>query len=282
MVKQEKKKNIGDFLLPTIAQTPPEILKKETDPIITKDRGELEKIYRNVNESVLVACPTYKGKAYSLEAYLRAYKDFVYPYKDLYMVDNTGDGLVYYDHLKSLNVPCDHINPTNKFQETFAMSWKRILERAKEKKHKWILSLEADNIAPPLTIDIMLNVAGYCGAVHVAHAYPWHRSQSEVGLLTGVGCNLILTELLDKIFSRKKWYTDAFEAELTEYPKVNGLVSIDLWNLIDVRHLDDEAGIEYFHFNREYIPEFTYGTVKEKKPVEYKNVKKVKKAEDKK
>lgn len=237
--------------------------------VITKDEEELKEIYKNVSEKVLVACPTYRGKSYALEAYLRAYNDFVYPYRGLFMVDNTGDGLQYYEHLKKLKVPCVHINPTKDWQETFAMCWKRILKEAKLGNYKWVMSIEADNICPPLTLDIMLNVAGYCGAVHIAHSYPWHKHQSPVGVFTGVGCNLILTELLDKIFSNKKWNTEAFESELTEYPKLNGLVSLDIHHLIDVRHLDDEKGIEFFHFEKEEIPAFTYGSTGEKVPMKY-------------
>lgn len=236
---------------------------------ITYDEKELKEIYKGVTEKVLVACPTYKGKSYALESYIRAYNSFVYPYRDLFMVDNTGNGLEYYEHLKKLGINCVHIDPTKNFQETFAMSWKKIYKEAKQGKYKWVLSLEADNIAPPLTIDILLNVAGYCGAVHVAHAYKWHQSQTEQGLLTGLGCNLILTELLEKIFTQKKWFTNAFEAELTEYPKLNNLVAIDLWNLIDVRHLDDKDNVEFFHFEPETVPEFSQGLTGLKKPIKY-------------
>ncbi|MGD0405119.1 MAG: hypothetical protein ABSB10_00500 [Candidatus Bathyarchaeia archaeon] len=262
-------KGIGDFLKPTIGHKQ-DAMKNAPTVVITKNKKQLKEIYKNVTESVLVACPTYRGKSYALEAYIRAYNDFVFPYRALFMVDNTGDGLQYYEHLKKLKVPCDHINPTNSFQETFAMSWKRIFEEAKKGGHKWVMSIEQDNICPPLTLDIMLNVAGFCNAVHVAHSYPWHKCQSDKGVFTGLGCNLILTELLDKIFARPKWYTDAFEAELTEYPKINGLVSLDVYNLIDVRHVDDEKGIEYYHFKKESIPELTHGVVKEKKPTTYK------------
>jgi hypothetical protein len=236
-----------------------------------KTTEELKEIYKNVHERVLVACPTYKGKSYALEAYIRAYNDFAYPHRALFMVDNTGDGLRFYEHLKSLNVDVVHINPTRDFQETLAMCWKRILREAKKGGCDWVMSIEADNICPPLTLDAMLNVAGFCKALHVAHSYPWHKSQADMGLLTGLGCNLIHVSLLDAVFSRKKWLTDAFEAEIYEYPKIMGYPVVELHNLLDIRHLDDDRGAEYYHFDREELPEFTKNYTAEKKPIQYKN-----------
>lgn len=221
-------------------------------------------------EYVLVACPTYRGKHYALEAYLRAYNDFSYPNRSLFIVDNTSDGLGYYEHLLKCNVPCAHINPTKEFQETFAMCWKKILERALELNFQWILSLEQDNIAPPLTLDILLNVANYCKALHVAHSYRWHLTQSQIGTLMGLGCNLIHVDLLEAIFNQPKWATDAFESELYEYPKLHHLPSVELHSLIDIQHLDDEVGAEFNQFSYPGIPERTKGSTAVLEPIPYK------------
>ena len=279
----------ADLLLPTIGHAtiqtemknrkdskihgyPDDSKGNTSQAVLTKDKEKLKEIYKNVTDNVLVACPTYMGKKYALEAYILAYNDIIYPYRGLFMVDNTGDSLKYYEHLMKLGVACDHINPTNDFQETFAMCWKRIYKYAKDNKYKWIMSIEQDNIVPPLTVDTMLNLAGYVSAVHVAHSYPWHKCQSDTGVFTGLGCNLILTELLDKVFNRPKWITDAFESEVNVYAQSNGLVTLDVYNLLDIRHLDDEIGAEYYHFKKEYLPEFTHGTVGAKKPIEDKSV----------
>ena len=226
-------------------------------------------------DSVMVACPTYRGKAYALESYIRAYNDFTFPYRSLFMVDNTGTGLDYYEHLKSLKVPCDHINPETDWQKTFAMCWKRIWKEAVKRNVKWVASLEQDNIAPPLTIDVLLNVAGYCNAVHVAHSYPWHKTQSDMGMLIGLGCNLVNVELLTAIFAQDKWYTDAIESEIYEYPKINGMTSVEIHSLLKIKHLDCEDGSEFYHFTKEELPEFTKGFGEERKPTIYYKVAKV-------
>jgi len=218
-------------------------------------------------DQVLVACPTYLGKSYALDEYIQAYNHFTFPHRGLYMVDNTGTGLRYYEHLKSLNVACDHIPPTNDWQETFAMCWKRITQYAKENGYKWVASIEQDNICPPMTLDILLNVAGYCKAVHVAHSYPWHQFQTDKGgVLIGLGCNLLSVELLEKIFEQEKWITDSFEAESYAYPEFNHLVMVEIDHMIDVRHLDGLSN-EFYSFEREKIPIFTKGKVGTRTPI---------------
>jgi hypothetical protein len=237
------------------------------------------------DDTVLVACPTYRGKAYALGAYIEAYNAFQWPYRGLFMVDNTGDGLGFYEHMKSLGVPCDHIDPARDWQETLAKCWRRIVREAVEKKYHWVMSIEADNICPSMTLDVLLNIAGYYKkAVHVAHSYPWHgepdmrehadkqNGRYSQGLLIGLGCNLILTELLVKIFERERWLTDAVEAEIYEYPKVNGYPTAELHNVLEIRHLDAEHGEEFFQFDRDPAPRFAYGTTTERKPPVFKVV----------
>lgn len=226
-----------------------------------------------LDEKVLVACPTYRGKAYALEAYISAYNDFGWPQRGLYMVDNSGDGLKYFDHLRSLNVDCDHIQPSRSWQETFARAWKKITLKAVEGKYRWVASIEADVICPPLTLDILMNVAAYCKALHVAHSYPWHPDQTKCAgaKLIGLGCNLISVELLERLFTREVWLTDAIESEIYEYPKVLGVPTVELHNLIDVRHLDGAAASEDYIFDRDTIPQFTQGLTSEGKPFEYVN-----------
>lgn len=219
-------------------------------------------------ERVLVACPTYEGKRYALTPYLQAFEDFAYPYKGLFLVDNTGMGLDYFEELKGLHIPCDHIQPNNNFQETFARSWKRILREALDKKYEWVCSIEQDNICPPLTLDILLNIAGYLRAVHVSHSYPWHSFQQDEGVIIGLGCNLILTDLLKRIFDQEQWHTDAFESELYDYPHRHRLTSVEVHRLIDIRHLDGKEGEEYYAFPRETIPKFTEGNTGVRLPKE--------------
>jgi hypothetical protein len=216
-------------------------------------------------DRVLVACPTYLGKSYALEPYIKAYNQFTFPHRGLFMVDNTGTGLKYYKHLKSLKVPCEHIPPVKNWQETFAMCWKRILNYAKENKYDWIASIEQDNICPPLTLDVLLNMAGYTKALLVAHSYPWHSVQSVKGTLVGLGCDLISVGLLDAVFAQKKWITDAFESEIFTYAEVNKIISVKIDHLLQIQHLDSE-GVEFYQFERENLPEFTKGNRVELRP----------------
>jgi hypothetical protein len=206
-------------------------------------------------DRVLVACPTYHGKHYALTAYLSAYNNFLYPHRNLFMVDNSGNGLKYQRHLHSVGVISAHIDPSNDFQETFIRSWRRITEEAERTKADWVASIEADNICPPLTLDTLLNVAGYCRALHVAHSYPWHDTQSQIGRLIGLGCNLISTSLLTAIFAQKRWYTDAVESEIFEYPKIHGYPTVEIHNMLDIQHLNDKHGAEQYIFKKTTIPE---------------------------
>lgn len=227
-------------------------------------------VSRPEDDSVMVACPIYRGKDYALNHYLRAYNDFTWPHRSLFMVDDTGTGPGYYEHLLSLGIPCDHKEPDREFNTTFIRSWKRITEEAVSRKAKWVASIETDNICPPITLDVLLNIAGFCRAVHVAHGYRWHKIQAEQGLLIGLGCNLILTELLQAIFSQETWYTDGFESELYEYPKLHNMPCIEVYNLLDVRHLDAPDGHEFYHFTKESLPNLTTGRVGERLPIVYK------------
>jgi predicted RNA methylase len=221
---------------------------------ITYDENELRQIYKDSTDKVLVACPTYDGKNYALTAYIEAYNAFVYPYRGLFMVDNTGKGLRYYEHLKAIGVPCAHINPTKDFQTTFTKCWQRILKEALTGGYNWILSVEQDNICPPLTLDVLLNVAGWSQALYVQHGYNWHRNQSTIDKFTGLGCSLIHVDLLKRVFEQKQWLSNAFESEIVLYPRVNNIPTVEVYNILDIKHLDDEKHTEYYMFEDPRIP----------------------------
>lgn len=219
-------------------------------------------------DKVLVACPTYRGKSYALEAYINSYNNFTFAHRGLYMVDNTGDSWEYLEHLKKLGVRCDYEPPEKDWQKTFARCWKRIWLHARDNGYKWVASIEQDVIGPPLTLDIMLNVAGYTKALHIAHSYPWHKSQSEKGVLIGLGCNLLHVDLLSAIFNQQKWITDAFESETYAYPQFHGITMLEIHHLIDLKHMDG-MGTEFYMFDRETVPEMTQGHTVERKPDEF-------------
>ena len=46
---------------------------------------------------VLVACPSYAGKEYALDAWIEGFKSFNYPDAYAYMLDNTTGSKAYFD-----------------------------------------------------------------------------------------------------------------------------------------------------------------------------------------
>jgi hypothetical protein len=202
-------------------------------------------------DTVLVACPTYSGLADCLDAYLDAYENFRWPKRELLLVDNTGDGGKYADSLKARGLNVVHIDPDKQFQTTFSNSWYEIQKYANEKSFKWVLSIEQDVICPPLTIDTLLNVAGYIQAPFVTHTYPYHFGVN--GLYQGLGCTLILTDLLNLAMevNRKE---NIVEGSIYQVAKSRTHTS--LTGLLDIKHLDG-AG-RYWQYDDETDPRVFY------------------------
>jgi hypothetical protein len=150
-------------------------------------------------DTVLVACPTYDGLASCLEEYLSAYKALKWPRRQLMLVDNTRDGGKYAASIKGkvedAGGTLRRIEPSDDWEDTFNRAWGLILTHALWNGYTWVLSLEQDVIVPELTLDTMLNVAGYIKAPFVTHTYPYHGGKP--GYYQGLGCTLMKTELLN-------------------------------------------------------------------------------------
>src|SRR5512139_2558338 len=73
--------------------------------------GNAVKKKANDRGRVLVACPTYAGKQYALDAWIEAYKSFDYPNSWAYQVDNTTGTLAYFETLKAKGLKVTHLEP---------------------------------------------------------------------------------------------------------------------------------------------------------------------------
>jgi len=203
------------------------------------------------DDSVLVACPTYSGLADCLDEYLKAFHAFSYEDKSLLLVDNTKDGGAYARDL-AFKATTRHVTPRKTFQETFGLCWKEILSHAEENGFRWVFSLEQDVICDhPLTIDTLLNIAGYVKAPFVTHTYPYHWGVNK--LYQGLGCTLILTGLLREAM-------DDFDVEgLVEgsiYKLAQRTSHVSLTGLFPIRHLDGQN--RYWQYADETDPRVEY------------------------
>lgn len=106
---------------------------------------------------VLVAAPTYSGMEYCLKEWADAYKAFTYENRGALFIDNT-DANLHYTHLcRAQGIPTIYQEKRFKFLwDTLELAWRRIVEYAHDEGYDLICSLEADIIAPPETLDVLV------------------------------------------------------------------------------------------------------------------------------
>ena len=193
---------------------------------------------------VLVACPTYAGKEYALDRWVAGYQALTYPDKHAYQVDNTRISRNYFERIRATGIDCTHIQPWKDWDRTFRRCWELILARAKQLDCYWVMSVEADNVPAPESLDIMVNAALY-GNIHlVTHAYPMHQSAAKASGLTGkefyyheLGCMLMSRSLLERALSQFEEYGQLVAAIFgTEARYLGGYLK--LTNRFVVEHLD--------------------------------------------
>lgn len=194
-----------------------------------------------VEDTVLVGCPTYSGLAEVLDEYLAAYAAMAWPHRRLMLVDNS-DGPEYARSIKekveAVGGRVAHIQPSADWEDTFSRSWGVLLQHARWNGYKWILSLEQDVIVPPLTLDTLLNVAGYVKAPFVTHTYPYHNGKP--GFYQGLGCTLMRTELVGYALDYTYARIPAVEGAIYDAAKRGSHVV--LHRLLDIEHRDARDG----------------------------------------
>jgi hypothetical protein len=194
--------------------------------------------------SVLVACPTYAGKEYCLDAWVRGYDSLLYEPKYAYQVDNTRGTQNYFHRIKRTGISCTHIDPWKDWDRTFFRCWQLILERAQKLKCYWVFSVEADNIPAPESLQTMITLA-LLGNIHlVTHAYPMHETAAKASGLKGnefyyneLGCMLMTTQLLEKAIKEFEEYGNIAIAIFASCDRYMG-GSAKLTNRFKVGHLD--------------------------------------------
>ena len=134
-----------------------------------------------------MACPTYCGKEYALDAWIAAFHSFNYPGSWMYQVDNTMHTKAYFETLVEKGIKATHLEPwtDSDMEKTFHRCWELILEEAERENAYWVYSVEADNVPAPESLNMMVDVALY-GKIHlVTHDYPMHQSAVEASGMRG-------------------------------------------------------------------------------------------------
>lgn len=194
--------------------------------------------------AVLMACPTYAGKEYCLDAWVRGYDLLDYEPKYAYQVDNTRGTQNYFQRIKRTGILCTHIDPWKDWDRTFRRCWELILERAKKLNCYWVYSVEADNVPAPESLRIMVDIA-LMGAIHlVTHVYPMHETAAKASGLKGnefyyneLGCMLMTTSLLERAVKEFEEYGNIAMAIFATCDRYMG-GSCKLTNRFKVAHLD--------------------------------------------
>lgn len=193
---------------------------------------------------VLVSCPTYAGKEYSLEEWIAAFKALTYKDKSAYQVDNTRVSTAYYERLKETGIDVTHLDPWPDWDRTFLECWKLMLKRAKELDCYWVYSVEADNIPAPESLDIMVDIALLGNAHLVTHAYPMHKTAAEASGVPEdswyyheLGCMLMTTQLLERAIEEFDEYGNIAMAIFSTNERYMG-GWCKLTNRFEVKHLD--------------------------------------------
>ena len=185
--------------------------------------------------SVLVACPTYDGKAYCLEAYAAAVKALSYPH-DVLLADNS-DGPGYGRLLMDHGLPFITSPPLKAPQDRVTEARNALRARFLAGSWTHFFSLEQDVLPPPGIIETLLShdkpvEGGLYLTLYLINGQPrarplmWREESPTTmrfmtveckapGLhevrATGLGCLLILREVLEQVKFRTEAGSEAFD-----------------------------------------------------------------------
>lgn len=191
-----------------------------------------------------MACPTYAGKEYALDAWVAGFRALDYEEKFAYQVDNTRISPAYFEQLKSKGIDCTHLQPWPDWDRTFYRCWQLILERAKKLDCYWVFSVEADNVPAPESLRTMVNLAIF-GKVHlVTHAYPMHKTAAQASGIPEnsfyyheLGCMLLSRSLLERVIQEFEEFGQIVSAIFNVNDRYHGGY-MKLTNAFEVQHLD--------------------------------------------
>jgi hypothetical protein len=187
---------------------------------------------------VLVACPTYAGKDYALDAWVRGYRALTYNPKAAYQVDNTRVSDAYYKRLRRAGIDCSHLIAWPDWDRTFKKCWELILKRAQQLECYWVFSVEADNVPAPEALDVMVTTALYTKTHLVTHAYPMHGADGQPTFYYHeLGCMLMTRTLLERALDEFEEYGQFVQAIFATNDRYHGGYC-KLTNRFTVEHLD--------------------------------------------
>lgn len=108
-----------------------------------------------MNPKILVGCPTYDGKGYCLEKYLKAIKSLTYLNYDILLIDNskTND---YFEKIKKENFPIIKDQPKEQPHDSIVKSRNILRKKFLEGDYDYFLSLEQDVIPKKDIIEKLL------------------------------------------------------------------------------------------------------------------------------
>jgi len=194
--------------------------------------------------AALVACPTYAGKQYCLDAWVEMFYALRYEPKWSYMVDNTRGSTAYFEVLKTKGIDCTYLEAWPDWDRTFRRCWELILSRAEALDCYWVYSVEADNIPAPESLEVLVNIALYGNLHLLMHSYPMHKSAAEASgqdsnsfVYHELGCMLMSRRLLSKALAEYDLYGNIAQAIQATCQKYEGGSAI-LTNRFEVKHLD--------------------------------------------
>jgi len=188
-------------------------------------------------EKIMVACPTYEGKEYCFEEYLRAYEALDWPAKELFMVD-TSETPEFFDRwqgrLRWARIDGRGKGPNGKIAAgmEFIRNW-----FLRSDCDRWF-NLEADVIVPPETLKLLMSLDRGMKMDWISHDYPVrgdHQIPNE--WMSGFGCTLFSRKIIEE-----NSFEDAPEETTTDgwywnsKIKMNSYKTIEAWWLLDIKH----------------------------------------------
>ncbi len=105
--------------------------------------------------NILVGCPVYDHRMYSLDKYLAGIKALTYPHFDLLLVDNSKED-TFFKNVKERGIPIERVDYSISARDRIVRSRNVLVKRVLEGNYEYFFSLEFDVIPPPDVIQRLL------------------------------------------------------------------------------------------------------------------------------
>jgi ubiquinone/menaquinone biosynthesis C-methylase UbiE len=187
---------------------------------------------------VLVTCPTYDGKAYCFDEWVKMAKSLTYPNYDIFVVDNSKTEDFYNKYKDQIPMARKTFRPDEKDDGMYRVcqSMAEVQKYFVKGNYTHWMNIEADNIPPANIIETLMKYSGG-DADWVSHGYPALPGSQTI--VQGIGCSLLSRRLMtDFDWSNTSIADDSPDAELWNWVKGRGgYKTCELWYITDVKHL---------------------------------------------